>query len=187
MATRIPSPTSTRVLLSCAAIAVIGGVAFAANLVLLQAVMAVVPPVGAVFAAIGVLAPMIAVEVLRRRGVALLTSVLSALLAFPFSPVIFPILGSVLLGVLLELPFAVGRYRHWGRARTLIGGALSGVLLAAIHYQLWGIAHLTPLVGIVTIVLVIVGGGGWALLGSVIGRRVRPAIVVAEPVQAVNA
>ncbi|WBB53802.1 ECF transporter S component [Verrucosispora sp. WMMD573] len=129
---------STRLLLTCAAIGVAGGLANIGNAYLFN-VMAVVAPVflGA-FTGLYFLPGIVAQAALRRGGVALLTELIAGLVAAPFSPTGFiSVSVFVILGLLQELPFLLSRYRYWAPWVWYAGAAFAAAFFGAF----WHLAY----------------------------------------------
>lgn len=168
--------SSTAFLLSCAALAVAGALLGTANRFAQAAALVLVPHALALFLPVAVLAPSIALHLLRRPGAGVLTAALAGLVALPFSPSgsgVFQAAGSVLLGLLLEAPFAATRYRRFPWWGSVLGALLVGGLLCGVHWSLWGMSQMAPIPAAVMVVLIVVGAIGWALLGLATGRRLR--------------
>lgn len=167
---------TTAFLLSCAALAVAGALLSTANRFAQTASLLIAPHALALFLPVAVLAPSIALHLLRRPGAGLLTAVLAGVVALPFSPSgvgIFQALGSVPLGLLLEAPFAMLRYRRFSWYGSAIGGFLVGGLLCGVHWSLWGMSQMASLPAAVMVILIILGAIGWGMMGLVIARRLR--------------
>ncbi|MGB4778175.1 ECF transporter S component [Microbacterium sp.] len=105
---------TTRLLLTCAAIGVAGGLLNIGNAYLFNALVVVAPMLLGLAAGIYFLPGVIALAALRRGGVGLLTSVLAGLVQAPFVPTgIVSVSVFVIIGILMELPFLVAGYRYW--------------------------------------------------------------------------
>ncbi|MFB2585446.1 ECF transporter S component [Herbiconiux liukaitaii] len=131
--------TSTRLLLSCAAIGVAGGMLFIANAYIGNVVIAVLPMLYGLTLGVYFLPGVIAQRLFRRAGVGLLVATLSGLVSAAFQPLGFvavPI--AVGIGLASEVPFLVFRYRRWSTAQFLVGSVLIGVVLAFGMYRLVG-------------------------------------------------
>lgn len=168
--------SSTAFLLSCAALAVAGAMLGTANRFAQTSALVLAPHTLALFLPVAVLAPSIAVHLLRRPGAGLLTATLAGMVALPFSPSgsgIFQAVGAVLLGLLIEAPFAVLRYRRFPWWGSVVGALLVGGVLCGVHWSLWGMSQMAPVPASVMVTLIAAGAIGWALLGMVTGRRLR--------------
>lgn len=124
--------TSTRLLLTCAAIGVAGGIVFSVS-AYISGTLATFAPLfyGAV---IGVyfLPGVVAQALLRRGGVALITSVIAGLVSVPFQPIgLMAVMAAGSIGLLQELPFAATLYRYWRAwlfyAAVTIAGLVFGI------------------------------------------------------------
>ncbi len=144
--------TSTRLLLSCAAIGVAGGILYVAASYLGGTVNAVLPMLYGLTLGIYFLPGAVAQFLFRRGGVALLVTVLSGLVSAAFQPLGFvAALIAVGIGAVQELPFLVTRYRLWPVWLFLVGAVFSGVLLAIGMYRLVGANELEPAAAVVLI------------------------------------
>lgn len=77
---------------------------------------------------------LIAQALLRRPGLALLTSALMGLISAPFiGGSLLHILNFVIAGVLFELPFLVTRYRRWDARTFWIAHPLSALAYTAVY------------------------------------------------------
>ncbi|RPF21360.1 ECF transporter S component [Myceligenerans xiligouense] len=129
LASRYP----TRLLLSTAAIGAAGGLL----VVGLNYALVGLPPSSLTYAIYAVTTPawslgsFVAMALFRRPGVALLTSVFSGLvnLASPFG--VAQLVNFLVIGLLLELPFAVARYRRWSDRFFWIAFPAGALLLGA--------------------------------------------------------
>lgn len=131
------SRLGTRILLTCAAIGVAGGIVGVANTILFVIISGAVPWLLGIAAGFYVIAGVIALAVIRRPGVGLLTSVFVGLIQIPFSPGgASVLLNLVILGVVLELPYLVTRYRIWTRGLAYVGPTVLGLLWGA-WWWLW--------------------------------------------------
>ena len=145
--------TSTRLLLSCAAIGVAGGLLFIVNSYIGGTVNAVIPVLYGLTLGVYFVPGAIAQALYRRGGVALLVGVLSGLVSAAFQPLGFlAALIALGIGAVQELPFLVTRYRIWPVWLFVAGGALSGLILAVGMYRLVG-AH--DLDGVGTAILLV--------------------------------
>lgn len=147
--------TSTRVLLSCAAIGVVGGIVAGASGYLAAAFAAFGPLLYGITAGTHFLPSVIALALLKRPGTGVLAGVIAGLVGAAFAPWwILRFLGTgLLVGALLELPFLLTRYRRWDAWLFYASAAFSGLVLAvavfialgAEHYAWWAWAIALPL------------------------------------------
>ena len=144
--------TSTRLLLSCAAIGVAGGILFVVNSYVGGTVNAVVPMLYGLTLGVYFVPGAIAQFLFRRGGVALLVAVISGLVSAAFQPLGFgAALIAVGIGAVQELPFLIARYRYWPVWLFVVGAAFSGIVLAFGMYRLVGSRDL-DVVGAVVLV-----------------------------------
>lgn len=137
---------TTRLLLTCAAIGAAFGVVAIGTTYAMAALFALAPVFVGVLSGYFIMPGVVAQALLRKPGVAILTHLFAAIIAFPFSPPGVTS-GGVLLfnGVVLEAAFAIGRYRYWkawvhfAAATVLAGIGSAGVLtvLAAEKSPTW--------------------------------------------------
>jgi energy-coupling factor transport system substrate-specific component len=162
---------STRLLLSCAAIGVAGGILFIANAYIGNVVIGVFPMLYGLTLGVYFLPGVIGQRLFRRAGVGLLIATLSGLVSAAFQPLGFvavPI--AVGIGLASELPFAVFRYRRWSTAQFLVGSLLIGVVLAVGMYRLVGSEDLDPVGAAVLVAGSVVSPVVFTVLGLAFGR-----------------
>ena len=135
--------TSTRILLSCAAIGVGGGLVAGAS-GYLAAAFAVFGPlfygltVGSHF-----LPSVVAFALLKRPGTAVLTGFIAGIVGAAFAPQWFwRYVGTgLLVGALLELPFLITRYRRWNPWMFYLSGVVAGALIGIVVFAFHGAEH----------------------------------------------
>ena len=147
--------TSTRILLSCAAIGVVGGIVAGASGYLAAAFAAFGPLLYGITVGAHFLPSVIALALLKRPGTAVLAGVIAGLVGTAFAPWwIWRYLGTgLLVGVLLELPFLITRYRRWDPWLFYVAAVFSGLVIAvavfialgAEYYAWWAWAIALPL------------------------------------------
>ena len=147
--------TSTRVLLSCAAIGVAGGLVAGASGYLAAAFAAFGPLLYGLTVGVHFLPSVVALALLKRPGTAVLAGVIAGLVGTAFAPWwIWRYIGTgLLVGALIEVPFLLTRYRRWDAWMFYVSAAFSGVVLAiavfiglgAEHYAWWAWAIALPL------------------------------------------
>ena len=147
--------TSTRVLLSCAAIGVGGGLIAGASGYLAAAFAAFGPLLYGLTVGVHFLPSVVALALLKRPGTAVLAGVIAGLVGTAFAPWwIWRYIGTgLLVGALIEVPFLLTRYRRWDAWMFYVSAAFSGVVLAiavfiglgAEHYAWWAWAIALPL------------------------------------------
>jgi energy-coupling factor transport system substrate-specific component len=163
--------TSTRLLLSCAAIGVAGGLLFIVNSYIGGTVNAVVPVLYGFTLGVYFVPGAIAQALFRRGGVALLVAVISGLVSAAFQPLGFgAALIAVGIGALQELPFLVTRYRVWRAWLFVAGAAVSGVVLAVGMYRLVGAHDLDALGAVLLLAGSFVSPIAFTLLGLALAR-----------------
>lgn len=122
---------STRLLMACAALGVAGGVLFTAHALVGGLAVNTIPFLYGLTMGVYFLPGTLAQALFHRGGVGLLTSALAGLIASPFQPIGFTaLLVSLGVGVVQELPFAIGRYRSWRPWLFWLGGGIQGLLVS---------------------------------------------------------
>ncbi len=130
---------STRLLMTCAAIGVAGGVLFIGHAWLGLITVNTVPFVYGLTMGLYFLPGALAQALFRRPGIALLTTALSGLVASPFQPIFFmAFLVSLVIGVVQELPFLVTRYRIWKPWLFVVSGLLSAIITGGAAFGILG-------------------------------------------------
>jgi energy-coupling factor transport system substrate-specific component len=163
--------TSTRLLLSCAAIGVAGGILFIVNAYIGGTVNAVVPMLYGLTLGVYFVPGAIAQFLFRRGGVALLVAVISGLVSAAFQPLGFgAALIAIGIGLVQELPFLVTRYRYWPIWLFVVGAAFSGVVLAFGMYRLVGARDLDSLGAAVLVTGSVVSPIVFTLIALALGR-----------------
>lgn len=135
------SSTSTRILLSCAAIGVAGGLVAGGSGYLALLLAAISPVFYGVTIGVHFLPSVVAFALLRRPGTALLAGLIAGLVGAAFAPHWLPrLIGTALLvGALIELPFLVTRYRRWDAWLFYLAAAVAGIgIAAAVYFALGG-------------------------------------------------
>lgn len=167
----------TRVLLVCAAIGVatgiIGGIAgLITPIVILSAAWAYGLVLGA-----HVLPGIIAQEVLRRPGVALLAHVFAALISSAFNPAwALRFIGTALLfGAIQEGVAALTRYRSWGTWRFFVSAVVIGIIVAVVVFFVVDLGKYAPWVQVAYLIVSVLGPVAWTVIGLAIGGALRRA------------
>ncbi|WP_338039971.1 ECF transporter S component [Microbacterium halotolerans] len=168
---------STRVLLVCAAIAVVTGALGGAEGWLSVPVIAAVPFLYGFLLGVHALPGIVAQELFRLPGVALLTHVLAGLVGSAIAPVYIPqFLGTALMfGLIQEGVAALFRYRAWSWWRYLISALIIGAVVAV---AVWFAADLAALPGwaqAAYLCLSLLGPVAWTVVGIQIGKALERA------------
>ena len=147
--------TSTRVLLSCAAIGVVGGVVAGASGYLAAAFAAFGPMLYGLTVGSHFLPSVVALAVLKRPGMAVLAGLIAGLVGAAFAPWwLWRYVGAgLLVGILIEVPFLLTRYRRWDAWLYYVAAGFAGLVIAiavfiglgAEHYAWWAWAIALPL------------------------------------------
>jgi energy-coupling factor transport system substrate-specific component len=127
---------STRLLLTCAAIGVAGGLVFALNAWIGGTIAALAPLFYGFTIGVYFVPGVVAQYVIRRGGVAVLTAGIAGLVTAPLQPLGFwATIIAIAIGAFQELPFLVTRYRRWSTWLFLVGGVIAGVVCAVGMYR----------------------------------------------------
>jgi energy-coupling factor transport system substrate-specific component len=127
---------STRLLLSCAAIGVAGGILFAVNAWIGGTVNAVAPIFYGLTVGVYFVPGAVAQYLFHRGGVAIIATVVAGLVAAPFQPIgLWAALISVGIGLFQELPFLVTKYRRWNTWLFFAGAVFAGIVMAIGMYR----------------------------------------------------
>lgn len=124
---------TTAYLLTCAAIGVATGLLIIPATAFSTMTYATLPPVSALVAGAWVIGFVIAMRLVERPGAAVVTGIISGLVATPLSTTGAAIVvTNVLFAAFVELPFLVTLYRRWSRWLYYAGAAL-----LAVFYSVW--------------------------------------------------
>lgn len=164
---------TTRYLLTCAAIGVAGGLLLIPANLYAGTVAKGVPLLYAPIVGVWILPVIVALALLRRPGAGLLTAFVAGLVTIPASPNgTGAVITMLLIGVLLELPFAVLLYRRWHPAVFLAATVVIAVLYGFVTWRSLNVAALAPWAQVTFVALLIVSGVAGTLLGLLLARRV---------------
>lgn len=146
-----------------------------------------VPPLQGFMYGVWLLPAVLVPLVIRRPGAALLgegvAAIASALFGAPWG--LLTIVYGLMQGGAAELVFAMGLYRRWGLAVSLLAGAAAGaaaVLLdLVIYYPSWAAGFQVLYAGVVIPSAAIVAGlGGWLLVRALVRTGVLSAFPAAR-------
>ena len=165
--------SSTRLLLTCAAIGVGGGLVFVVSGYIQGLMAATIPILYGSLIGVYFLPGVIAQSLLRRGGVALLTGLFAGLVAAAFSPQwFFRYLGAgIAIGLLQELPFVVTRYRYWKAWIFYLAAAIAGLVFGLGVFVAVGLSHFTGWANLVYFSLFVLSPIAVTWLGRVIADR----------------
>lgn len=176
---------NTRILLSTAAIGVAGGF-LSAGFGYAAAIVATFLPVAyGITVGSHFLPSVIALALLRRGGTAILTGLIAGLVATAFAPqwATRYIGTGLLVGALIELPFALTRYRLWSSWLFYVSAAFAGVVLGGAVFIAMGASYFEPLLMVVYIAMFALS----PILFTWLGRLVASALIRAGVQRQVNA
>ncbi|NYD68321.1 ECF transporter S component [Agromyces atrinae] len=171
--------TTTRMLLTCAAIGAAGGVLLIPANNIAAAISVVMPLAYAAMTGIWLIPFVFVLALLRRPGVAILAALFASVIT-SFTTVYgaSSLLTNLMIAIALEIPFAISLYRYWRAWVFYVGAAVFGLLysftaMAALGVDAWSV----PMQA--TFVLVIIASeiaATW--LGLLLARRVERTGVV---------
>lgn len=182
---------STRLLMSCAAIGVAGGVIFTINAWMGGVLANLLPLAYGLTIGLYFIPGALAQALIRRPGVGLLTSAFAGLVSSPFQPLFFgAFLISLGIGIAQEVPFAIARYRVWKPWLFAVGALATGLVTWGAGFQVLGSGEF----GVAGTIVVIAAFGLSPLLGTMlavwlagaleragVGRGLRPETVAPAP------
>lgn len=164
---------STRLLMICAAIGVAGGVVYAVNAYVGGTVVAALPMFYGAIIAVYFLPGAIAQALLQRPMVAILTSLVAALVSLPVQPNFARALGGALLvGGLQEAVFALTRYRYWRTWVFVLSSAVAGLVIGVALHIMLNLSITAPWVQITQLVASTCAPVLATLLGIAVARAV---------------
>ncbi|MGX5681848.1 ECF transporter S component [Schumannella luteola] len=167
---------STQYLLTCAAIGAAGGILLIPANNVAAAVAAALPLLYAAIVGAWVIASVIALDVIRRPGASLLTSLFAGLVVTPFTPYgARSIITCVLFGALLELPFLATLYRRWHPALFFAATLGIGAVYSVFAYRTFAIDTFPIGAQIAFFAILLASIAAFTAVGLVIGSRLRAA------------
>ncbi|UCR88477.1 ECF transporter S component [Mycetocola spongiae] len=145
--------TNTRLLLTCAAIGVGAGIPLAVAGYMHVVVLGFVPVLYGFLLGLYFFPGVIAQWLLRRPGVAILTGLIAGLTSAALDPTQYArhIGTGLLIGLIQELPFALGRYRYWAAWLYYSSALFGGVVIAVIMSLALGTTHFGPVAQVISV------------------------------------
>lgn len=176
--------TSTRILLSCAAIGVGGGLVAGGSGYLAAAFAAFGPLLYGLTVGSHFLPSVVAFALLRRPGTALLTGLIAGLVGMAFAPQWWfrYVATGLLVGALLELPFFLTRYRRWDPWMFYLSGVVAGALIGAVVFFAQGAEHYAWWAWIISLSCWVASPPLFIWIGRVIARALERAGVARDTV-----
>ncbi|MFD1714911.1 ECF transporter S component [Amnibacterium flavum] len=169
----------TRYLLTCAAIGAAGGVLLIPANNVAAAVSASLPPLYAAIVGVWILPVITGLALLRRPGVGVLVALLASLVTVPFTPYgARSIITGLMVGIALELPFAIALYRHWRPWLFFVAALLVGGLYAGVSFNSLDLPTFPAGVQIAFVALLLVSVAVAVALGLWLARAVERTGVV---------
>ncbi|MFD1714906.1 ECF transporter S component [Amnibacterium flavum] len=136
---------TTAILLTCAAIGVAGGLVFVLEGLISGTVAAAAPFLYGATLGVYFLPGAIAMVLLRRPGVALLSAVIAGVVVSPFTSIsVRAIAATALIGALQELPYAITRYRKRPVWLLYLGAVVAGAIFSAVVLVAFDVVSLAP-------------------------------------------
>lgn len=168
------TPLTTRVLLSCAAIGAAAAVLLTVANLTAKLLIPVFPPSAYILAGLWAVPATLALALLRRPGVGVLTGLVAGLAMTPFSPQgASVILATLWWAAACELPFLVTRYRRWTLLLHTCGGIVAGLASIAVSYATGVIAPMPFAAQLLTVTLSLAAPVVASLGGVTLARRLR--------------
>jgi len=164
---------TTRYLLTCAAVGVAGGLLLIPANLYAGTVAKGIPLLYAPIVGIWVLPVVVALALLRRPGAGVITALIAGIVTIPSSPNgVGAVITMLMIGALLELPFAVLLYRRWHPAVFLVATVVLAVLYGFVTWRSLDVASQPAWAQVTFIALLIVSGAAGAIVGLVVARAV---------------
>ncbi|WP_314149771.1 ECF transporter S component [uncultured Leifsonia sp.] len=163
--------TSTRLLLTCAAIGVAGGIVFSVSAYISGTLAAAAPMFYGAVIGVYFLPGVVAQSLLRRGGVALITSVIAGLVSVPFQPIGFmAVMAAGSIGLMQEIPFAITLYRYWRAWLFYLAVTIAGLVFGLGVFVAQGAEQAAPWVQVVHIGLFVVSPILFTWIGRVVAK-----------------
>jgi len=167
---------STQYLLTCAAIGAGGGLLLIPANNIAAAVAAALPLLYAAIVGVWVVPSVVALDLIRRPGASVLTSLFAGLVLIPFTPYgVRSVITCLIFGVILELPFLATLYRRWSKwiffGATLVLLALYSLLA----YRTYAVETFEPWAQFAFFGLMLVSAVGFTALALLLSGRLRKA------------
>lgn len=167
---------STQYLLTCAAIGAGGGLLLIPANNLAAAIAAAVPLLYAAIVGVWVVPSVVALDLIRRPGAAVLTSFFAGLVLIPFTPYgVRSVVTCLIFGIILELPFLATLYRRWSPwiffGATLVLLALYSLLA----YRTYAVETFEPWAQVTFFGLMLVSAFAFTGLSLLLSSRLRKA------------
>lgn len=169
----------TRYLLTCAALGAAGGILLVPANNVAAAVSATLPPLYAAIVGIWILPVITGLALLRRPGVGVLVALLASLVTVPFTPYgARSLVTGLMIGIALELPFALAGYRHWRPWLFFVAALLVGGLYAGVSFNSLDLVTFPVGVQIAFVVLLLVSATAAVALALWVARAIERTGVV---------
>ncbi|WP_353807766.1 ECF transporter S component [Agromyces sp. SYSU T00194] len=170
---------TTRLLMTCAAIGAAGGLLLIPVNNAAAALAKVVPLAYAAGVGLYLLPFVIALALLRRPGVGVLTALIAGLVNVPFTPYGFSaVVTCVMIGVALEIPFLLSLYRYWRPWVFYVGAGAFAALYSTVSLRSLGVIDFAPAVQVVFVALLVASAVAGTWLGRLIAGRLERTGVV---------
>lgn len=164
---------TTRYLLSCAAIGAAGAVLLIPANNFAVALGAALPFLYAVMVGVWLLPPALAVALIRRPGAGVLTAAMAGVVTSPLNPAgPAALVTAMLVGMLFEVPFAVGGYRRWSWWLFQISALVTALIFVPNVWGFYDLGLWHPVAVFALIALVIANCGVFVWIAGVLAARV---------------
>ncbi|MGI5286455.1 ECF transporter S component [Nonomuraea polychroma] len=161
----------TRTIMTCAAIGVATGLLLIPFNLLSVALTAAFPLLVTLIYGLWAVPALMGLAMLRRPGTGILTSTVAGLVGMPLSTYGWMMVVTMFLwGLIIEIPFAVTRYRVWSTPMFLVTSAIIGAMSGALLIVSLGGEQMSTATMVGAIVLATVSTPGFGYL-SLLGVR----------------
>ena len=166
----------TALLLTCAALGVAGGLVLAPANWLSTLLTGPAPIVGMALAGFWLLPSVIALRLLKRPAVGLLTALIAGLVLVPFSGYGFSaILTNLWWAAFTELPFLFVLWRYWGTWMHYIGAVVVGIVYPISAWAWFNLGAMTVWAQVAFFAVTIASCVAATALGVLIADRLKTA------------
>lgn len=167
---------STQYLLTCAAIGAGGAVLLIPANNIAAAIAGALPLLYAAIVGVWVVPSVVALDLIRRPGAAVLTSLFAGLVLIPFTPYgVRSVITCLIFGVILEIPFLVTRYRRWSPWIFVIATLVLLALYSLLAYRTYDVQSFPAWAQVTFFGLMLVSALLFTSLSLLLSRRLAKA------------
>ncbi|WP_051208612.1 ECF transporter S component [Propionicicella superfundia] len=172
---------TTRTIMTAAAIGAGVGVILIPLNFISQPIAVTMPLVAVVFYGVWGMAALIPLAHLRMRGAGIIGSTAAGLVSSLSPYGLFMVVMMLGWGLLMELPFAVARYRHFGWRMFLIAGVVTGVISSGMSWAMLDLGSMKAEVAVATCVVQVASFVVCSMLSLLIARSLGRAGIGGRP------